>query len=114
LLTNMNVALHAIEIVPGVPIGGGLYMPHTVGTVINARSIGRNVTIQSGVTLGLRANHEFPAIEDGVTLAVGCRILGAVTVGAGAIVGANSVVLSDVEPGTTVVGIPARPISKSE
>ncbi len=113
ILTNINVALHAIEIVPGVPIGGGLYMPHTVGSVINARSIGRNVTLQSGITIGLRAEQEFPVIEDGVTLAVGCRVLGPITIGRGATVGANAVVLNDVEPGTTVVGIPARAIGST-
>ena len=112
ILANLNVALHAIEIVPGVSIGGGLYMPHTVGTVINARSIGRNVTLQSGITIGLRAEQEFPVIEDGVTLAVGCRVLGPITIGEGATVGANAVVLNDVEPGSTVVGIPARPIGQ--
>jgi serine O-acetyltransferase len=110
ILSNLNVALHAIEIVPGVPIGGGLYMPHTVGTVINARSIGRQVTLQSGITIGLRAEQEFPMIEDGVTLAVGCRVLGAITIGEGATIGANAVVLNDVEPGSTMVGIPARAI----
>lgn len=112
LLAQMNVAYHAIELPPSVRIGGGLYMPHTVGTVINAWRIGRDVTIQGGVTVGLRKEPVFPIIEDGVYLAAGCRILGEITLGAGAVAGANAVVLHDVAAGVTVVGVPARPLPK--
>ncbi|MCC6236395.1 MAG: serine acetyltransferase [Dehalococcoidia bacterium] len=107
---QLNVALHGIELSASMPVGPGLYLAHSVGSVINARRIGANVTIQGGVTLGMRNEMEFPVIEDGATLGAGCRVLGAVRVGAGATVGANAVVTRDVEPGTTVVGIPARPL----
>ncbi len=110
VLSGLNTALHGIELPPGVPIGPGLYLPHTVGTVINATRIGSGVTLQGGITIGLRTEPVFPVIEDGVTIAAGARVLGNVTVGAGAIVGANAVVVKDVPPGATMVGVPARAI----
>ncbi len=113
IASQLNVMLHAIELVPGVPIGPGLYLPHTVGTVINARGIGAGVTLQGGITIGMRNEHAFPLIEDGAVLGAGCRVLGGITVGTGASVGANAVAVHDVAPGTTVVGIPARPVTRS-
>ncbi|MDZ7726972.1 MAG: serine acetyltransferase [Dehalococcoidia bacterium] len=110
LLANLNLSLHGIEMTPHVPVGPGLYLPHTVGTVINARSIGANVEIQSCVTVGLKDLAEFPVIHDNVQLAAGCRVLGNICLGSGVRVGANAVVLNDVDPGQTVVGVPARPI----
>ncbi len=110
LCAQLNVTLHALELPPSVPIGPGLYMPHTVGSVVNAVSIGSDVTLQGGITVGLRVEPQFPRIGSGVTLAAGCRVLGPVTVGAGATVGANAVVMHDVAPGDTVVGVPAHSI----
>lgn len=110
--SQLNVMLHGIEFVPGVPVGPGLYMPHTVGTVIDARGIGSGVTLQGGITIGMRTEFAFPLIEDGAVLGAGCRVLGGITVGVGASIGANAVVIHDVAPGTTVVGIPARPVER--
>jgi len=112
-LSQLNILLHSFECPPSVPIGPGLYMPHTVGTVVTAERIGANVTLQSGVTVGQRRGVDFPTIEDGVVLATGARVLGAIVVGAGSTVGANSVVLEDVPAGATVVGVPARVISQT-
>jgi serine O-acetyltransferase len=108
LLSQLNVALHGIELSPTIPIGPGLYMPHTVGTVINAFSIGANATLQGGITVGQKDNTGFPTLEDGVVLAAGCRVLGAITIGANSTVGANAVVLQDVPRGAVMVGVPAR------
>ncbi|MGE5595891.1 MAG: serine O-acetyltransferase [Hyphomicrobiales bacterium] len=108
LLTQLNVTLHSFELPPSVPIGGGLYLVHTVGTVITAERIGRNVTIQSGVTIGLRDRPAFPTIEDDVLIGTGAKVLGPVTVHRGAAVAAGAVVLEDVPEGTTVAGVPAR------
>ena len=100
---------YGLEISPGAAIAGGLYVAHPYGTTISADSIGRNVTIIGSVTIGMRGTPGRPRLDDGVFIGTGARVLGAVTVGKGASVGANAVVIHDVSPHTTVVGIPARP-----
>lgn len=112
LCHRLNIMLYGLDIVPGIPVGGGLYVPHPVGTAIMATSIGRNVTLVSNVTIGMRHEWRFPVIGDDVYIGAGARILGAVSIGDGAVVGANAVVLSDVPPGATAVGIPARIIER--
>ena len=73
--------------------------------------IGRNVLLSPGVVVGGRAPLKgAPIIEDDVKIGVGAKILGPIRIGAGARVGANAVVIDDVLPGDTVVGIPARPV----
>lgn len=111
-LSAVNVALHGLEITPAVPVGPGLYLAHTVGTVVNAERIGANVQLQGGLTIGQRRGDGFPVIEDGVMVAAGARVLGRITVGSRAVIGANAVVVSDVPPGATMVGIPARPLTR--
>ena len=114
LLSQANIILHAFDLPASVPIGPGLYMPHCVGSVIFARSIGSHVTLQGGITIGLKRKAEFPIIEDGVTIGAGARVLGKITVGAGAVVAANAVVLRDVPAGATVAGVPARVICRED
>ena len=58
-LSQLNLMLHGIELGPSVPIGPGLYMPHTTGSVVHARRIGSNVTLQGGITVGMRGVKEF-------------------------------------------------------
>ncbi len=111
---QLNIALHGIDLSVTMPIGPGLYLAHSVGSVINAVRIGRGVTIQGGVTIGQRSATEFPVIGDGAMLGAGCRILGRVDLGAGCTVGANAVVTRDVPAGVTVVGIPARPLERGD
>ena len=108
LLHEANQFLHGIELTPSIPIGPGLYMPHSVGSVVTARSIGSNVELQGGITIGLRKGDGFPTLEDGVVVSCGARVLGPIVIGAGAILGANAVVIADVEPGSVMVGVPAR------
>lgn len=114
LLSQLNVMLHGLDVPAGVEIGPGLYVPHPVGTVVMARRIGRNLTLVSGVTVGMRHVCEFPEIGDDVYIGAGARILGAITVGSGAKIGANAVVLRDVPAGATAVGIPARVIAAAD
>ncbi len=109
-----NVLLFGIEVPPRLPIGPGLVIMHTYGTVLGANSIGSRVTIYHQVTLGA-ADIDFsytmskrPVIEDGVVLCVGAKVLGGITIGANSIVGANAVVLRSVPPKHTAVGVPAR------
>ena len=99
-----------LEISPGADIGGGFYVAHPVGCTLVAERIGENVTIIAAVTLGLRNEVRWPTLADRVFIGAGARVLGGITVGEGAQVGANAVVVHDVAPGATVVGIPARPI----
>lgn len=108
LLTQHNVRHYGFDVVPGVTIGPGLYIPHPVGTVIMAQSIGRNCHIVSNVTIGMRNRYAFPVIGDDVTIGAGARVLGGITIGNNVNIGANAVVIDDIPDGATAVGIPAR------
>lgn len=101
-----------IDIHPGATIGERLFIDHGAGVVIGeTATIGDDVTMYHGVTLGgtswsLGKRH--PTVEDGVLIGAGAKILGPITVGPRARIGANSVVIEDVPPEMTVVGIPGR------
>ena len=110
ILCRMNISRFGLDIVPSVPIGPGLYIPHPVGTVVMARGLGRNVSLITSITIGMRNIHEFPLIGNDVTIGAGARVLGEIVVGDGATIGANAVVIDNVPPGATMVGIPARPV----
>jgi serine O-acetyltransferase len=102
-----------VDIHPGARIEGGLFIDHGMGTVIGETAeVGRGVTLLHQVTLGGRGlnatGKRHPTLGDGVFVGAGAKILGRVRVGAGARVGANAVVLSDLPPGSTAVGVPAR------
>jgi len=118
LLTYLNIVLFGLEVTPRCEIGPGIFFPHPSGTVIGAWRIGSNVTILQGVTLGAKRmdlGFDFrlrPEIGDNVTLGAGSKILGGIHIGDNVTVGANSVVVESVEADSTVVGIPARKISR--
>jgi serine O-acetyltransferase len=101
-----------IDIHPGAQIGSRLFIDHGAGVVIGETAvIGDDVTIYHGVTLGgtsWSGGKRHPTLENGVLIGAGAKILGPVVVGAGARIGANSVVIEDVPPEMTVVGIPGR------
>jgi serine O-acetyltransferase len=99
---------HGLELSPDIEVGGGLYIAHPNGCVIHAKRIGKNCSVISNVTVGMRNRWEFPTIGDNVFIGAGARILGGINVGNGARIGANAVVIDDVPDGATVVGIPAR------
>ena len=108
-----------VEIPPETQIGAGCKLLHPVAIVINGEArIGSGVTIRNSVTIGNVVGKDglvsaSPVIGDDVELGAGCLVLGAITVGAAARVGAGAVVVKDVEAGATVVGNPARPIGPS-
>lgn len=94
-----------------VRIEGGLLFPHPHGIVIHPDvRIGPNCLVMQQVTLGVGSRAGVPTLEGGVDIGAGAKVLGGVTLGAGCRVGANAVVLDDVPPGVSVVGIPARPV----
>lgn len=115
--TMLNVMVFGIEITPKCTIGPGLFLPHTQGTVIGAISIGDNVVIYQGVTLGaksldFRYDQSYrPVIGHNVIIGSGAKVLGGISVGDNVVVGANSVLLTSVPANQTVVGIPARIIA---
>jgi len=119
LCSMLNVAIFGIEVSPRVKIEGGLFLPHTVGTVIGAASIGNNCTIMQGATLGaVESDLSFtvakrPIIGNQVLIGSGAKILGGITVGDHARIGANAVVLCDVPAYSVAVGVPAKIIIKS-
>jgi serine O-acetyltransferase len=97
------------------PIGSGFYIGHFGGIVVNSgASIGTNCNLSQGVTIGQinrGANQGTPQIGDNVYVGPGAKILGHITVGNNAAIGANAVVIKDVPDGAVVVGVPARVIS---
>lgn len=115
LISHVNRAITGIEIHPGARIGKGVFIDHGMGVVIGeTASVGDNVTMYQGVTLGgtgKERGKRHPTVEENAVIGVGAAILGAVTVGEGARIGAGSVVLKDVPPHATAVGMPARAVS---
>jgi serine O-acetyltransferase len=106
--------LTGIEIHPAARIGEGLFIDHGSGVVIGETAdIGDNVTLYQGVTLGgtgFATGKRHPTVQDNVTIGSGAKLLGPITVGHGAKIGANSVVITDVPPNSTVVGNPGHPV----
>lgn len=108
--------LSAIDIHPGAKIGRHLFIDHGFTVIGETTDIGDNVTIYQNVTLGGTnpadgvPGKRHPTIEDDVIIGSGAQILGPVTVGKGARIGANAVVTKDVQPGAVMVGIPAKPV----
>ncbi len=108
LLVRMLTLFYGLDFPVSLKIGGGLYIAHTYGVVIMCESIGRNCSIISNVTIGLRNERAFPVIGDDVFIGAGARVLGGIQIGDGARIGANAVVIEDIPAGATAVGVPAR------
>ncbi len=116
LVSHAGRFLTGIEIHPGAVIGEGFFIDHGMGVVIGETSeIGRNVTLFQGVTLGGTTHSRgkrHPTIGDNVVIGAGAKVLGPLTVGDGSRIGAGSVVIRDVPPNATVVGVPGRVVTR--
>lgn len=112
LVSHLGRALTGIEIHPGAVIGRRFFIDHGMGVVIGETAeIGDDVTLYQGVTLGgtsLEKKKRHPTLGRGVVVGAGAKVLGALRVGDGARIGAGAVVVKDVPPGATVIGIAAR------
>jgi serine O-acetyltransferase len=113
-LSVLSRAWTGVEIHPAAKIGQGFFIDHAAGVVIGETAeIGDDVTLYQGVTLGgtgFQTGKRHPTLQDNVTVGAGAKLLGAITVGHGAKIGANTVVINDVPPNTTVVGNPGHPV----
>lgn len=112
LISQISRFFTGIEIHPGAKIGRRFFIDHGMGVVIGETcEIGNNVTIYQGVTLGGTGKEKgkrHPTIHDNVLVATGAKVLGSITIGENSKIGAGSVVLKDVPPNSTVVGIPGH------
>lgn len=116
MVNHFSRFLTAIDIHPGAKIGRNLFIDHGFVVIGETSEIGDNVTIYQGATLGGTnptngiAGKRHPTIGDNVIISLHAAVLGPITVGEGAKIGANSVVTKDVQAGSTMVGIPAKPV----
>jgi len=114
LIAGVSRAITGIEIHPAARIGRGFFIDHGMGVVIGETAeLGDDVTLYQGVTLGgtgFATGKRHPTVQDNVTIGSGAKLLGPITVGHGSKIGANSVVIHDVPPNSTVVGNPGHPV----
>ena len=121
-LKRLNEILTGFECHLEATVGKGLFLPHTQNVVVGAGVIiGDNVILYNGVTLGAlkmgsgdEGKQRYPILGDNVTVYTGAKLIGPLTIGSNAIIGANSVVLKDVPSNAIAVGIPAKIILPKE
>ena len=115
-ISQRTVRKTGIEIHPGATIGKGLFIDHGTGVVIGETAVlGDNVTLFQGVTLGgtgKETGKRHPTVEDNVMISAGAKVLGSFTIGENSKIGAGSVVLKEVPPNSTVVGVPGRIVKR--
>lgn len=114
--SHLTRFLTGIEIHPGASIGKRFFIDHGMGVVIGETSeIGDDCSIYHGVTLGgttWQKGKRHPTLENGVIIGAGAKVLGPITIGAGARIGSNAVVVKNVPSGATVVGVPGHVVSR--
>ncbi|MEH7299453.1 serine O-acetyltransferase [Neobacillus drentensis] len=112
VISQVSRFFTGIEIHPGAKIGRRFFIDHGMGVVIGETcEIGDNVTVFQGVTLGGTGKEKgkrHPTIKDNALIATGAKVLGSITIGENSKIGAGSVVLKEVPPNSTVVGVPGR------
>lgn len=111
IVAKINKLFNAIVIGHGCKIGPGFVVQHPAGVVINSQAmLGRDCVLQSGVAIGA-VDRQSPTLGDRVWLGSGAKVVGGVKIGSDASIGANAVVVSDIDSGVTAVGVPARPLT---
>ena len=114
LIAGITRTVTGIEIHPAARIGAGFFIDHGMGVVIGETAeIGDDVTLYQGVTLGgtgFACGKRHPTVQDNVTIGSGAKLLGPITIGHGSKIGANTVVIHEVPPNSTVVGNPGHPV----
>ena len=117
LISQRGVRKTGIEIHPGAQIGNGFFIDHGNGVIIGETTIiGDNVTLYQGVTLGGTGKEHgkrHPTIGNNVMISAGAKVLGSFTIGDNSKIGAGSVVLEEVPPNSTVVGVPGRVVKRN-
>jgi serine O-acetyltransferase len=121
LFSIINFVIFGTEIAMGAEIGGGFYMPHSLGTIISVRTVGKNFSCYHKVGIGssLEAGGEDleknrPVFGDNVKVYTGATVIGNIRVGNNVTIGANAVVITDVPDNCVAVGVPARIIPKKD
>lgn len=117
-ISQRGVRKTGIEIHPGAQIGSGFFIDHGNGVIIGETTvIGDNVTLYQGVTLGGTGKEHgkrHPTVGDNVMISAGAKVLGSFTIGENSKIGAGSVVLNEVPPNSTVVGVPGRVVKRRD
>lgn len=117
-ISQRAVRKTGIEIHPGAQIGKGLFIDHGSGVIIGETAVlGDNVTLYQGVTLGGTGKEQgkrHPTLEDNVMVSAGAKVIGSFTVGRNSKIGAGSVVIEEVPPNCTVVGVPGRVVKMGD
>jgi len=115
-VSQRGVRKTGIEIHPGAKIGKGLFIDHGSGVIIGETAeLGNNVTLYQGVTLGGTGKEKgkrHPTLKDNVMVSAGAKILGSFTIGENSKIGAGAVVLKEIPPNCTVVGVPGRIVKR--
>lgn len=116
-ISQRAVRKTGIEIHPGAQIGQNFFIDHGNGVIIGETAIiGNNVTLYQGVTLGGTGKEQgkrHPTVKDNVMISAGAKVLGSFTIGENSKIGAGSVVLQEVPPNSTVVGVPGRVVKRN-
>ncbi|MGD8925682.1 MAG: serine O-acetyltransferase [Thioalkalispiraceae bacterium] len=117
-LSTFSRWLTGVEIHPGAVIGRRFFIDHGMGVVIGETAeIGDDVTLYHGVTLGGTSwdkGKRHPTLANNVVVGAGAKVLGPINIGEGARIGSNAVVVKDVNPGASVVGVPGRMVARKE
>lgn len=113
LLHRLAIMHAQITIGDPVVVAAGVYIPHGFVVADGLVEIQRGVVLNPYVNIGLRGGVEGPTLEEGAMIGTGAKVIGKLRVGAGARIGANAVVLSDIPPGASAVGVPARVVTSS-